>query len=487
MRKRLGCLILAVIICLNLIPVQNIQAAEPAFEKKVVATAEVISGGDLLIGHRILSGAKQEDGTYDFSSIFKYVDEYIQAADYAVINLETSIAGKRIPYAGFPYFNTPESLIKDAKDAGFDLFLTASNHSYDCGYDGVMNKIKVLEQNEVDYIGTRKDESESFHKVIDVNGISIGMLNYARESLNSTKNMTIMNRIITGTGGNPQNVVVDKKGKEVISRYNGKYLKEFYKTLESDIQELKDQGAEIIVAYPHWGKEYNIGYRSLEDKIAQKMCDYGVDVIIGGHPHVVEPTKVYTSDVSGKTTICIHSTGNFVSHLRKADNKKAGYYIEDGALFCFKAEKYSDGTVAVAEADVLPIWVKQSKGKYMVMPLEKDSVINKQSYKRTMDLTYEGIELFNNMAKITEQPNSMVTFLGGITVLKIKTIGENPKYQWQYSEDGGNTWKNVKHKSGETEKLVMITSKKNKNHYYRCRVRTKGGTVYSKKAALIME
>ena len=109
-----------------------------AADRTVVSEAEVVSGGDLLISREMLENTKKGN-TYDFSYIFKYVDEYIEEADYAVVNLETSIGGKALGYSGFPWFNTPESIVTAAENAGFDMFLTASNHSYDQGYKAAVS------------------------------------------------------------------------------------------------------------------------------------------------------------------------------------------------------------------------------------------------------------------------------------------------------------------------------------------------------------
>lgn len=124
--------------------------------RTVVAEAEVVSGGDLLIVATLLNGSKTDDG-YDFNYMFEHISQYVQDADYGVINLETSMAGEAVGYGGFPKFNTPESLITAAKNAGFDMFLNASNHSYDLGYDSIGFKINALENEGVDYIGIRKD------------------------------------------------------------------------------------------------------------------------------------------------------------------------------------------------------------------------------------------------------------------------------------------------------------------------------------------
>ena len=470
---------------------------------KVVATAEIINGGDLLISDKVLAGAKTKSG-YDFDYIFRYVDDYIKDADYAVINLETCIAGKSKGYCGFPRFNTPGSIITSAKKAGFDMFLTASNHSYDWSLSGLQNKIDQLESKNVDYIGTREDTSDDFHKVVKVNGIKIGMLNYTQETASSTKDKVILNSTRTGKNGAREYVVVGSKGQARIASYNEKYLDEFYKILESDIKELKACGAEVIAVYPHWGREYNIGYDSTEDKIAQKMCDLGVDVIVGGHPHVVEPVKTYTSKVSGKTTVCIHSTGNFVSSMRRTEKDINPDYVEDGALFSYTVKKYSDGTVAVTSADVLPIWVKKTSGKdkYTVIPLEKGvdwkakygvstysekASSGYRSYKRTMKLCSAGIEKFNGLAKIKKQPKNMSVDIGDNAKFSIKASGKNMKYQWQYSKDGGKTWENSAGKGNTTKTLTVSAKKSHNGKYYRCRVKTRTGTVYSKKVKLTVK
>lgn len=468
-----------------------------AADRTVVSEAEVVSGGDLLISREMLENTKKGN-KYDFSYIFKYVDEYIKEADYAVVNLETSIGGKALGYSGFPWFNTPESIVTAAENAGFDMFLTASNHSYDQGYKAVKYRLSVLDKKDLDYIGTRKTASGNFHKVINVNGIKIGMLNYTQEAPTSTKNRVVLNYI--GSMGGKE-VVVGKDGKKLISSYNNKYITEFYSRAKKDIAGLKSKGADIIVVYPHWGKEYNIGYNDVEDKIAQKLCDYGADVIIGAHPHVVEPTKVYTSKVSGKTTICLHSMGNFVSNMGAwQKEKKNAPYSQDGALFKYTVKKYSDGTAAVTKADVLPLYVHRNNGKNIVIPLDRDANWNKfgikkysskksgyKSYHRTMNLVKPGLKKFNAMPKISKQPYSRSKVDGETAVYKVAAVGKNIKYQWQYSTDGGKTWKNSAGNGNKTETLNVGVKKTYSGRYYRCRVKNGTGTVYSRKAKLTVK
>lgn len=469
--------------------------------RSVVSEAEVVSGGDLLIVQTLLNAAKTEDG-YDFSYIFEHVDTYIQEADYGVINLETSMGGESLGYGGFPCFNTPESLVDAAKTAGFDMFLTASNHSYDLGYDSVGYKLDVLENAGVDYIGTRKNTSGSLHQVVTVNGIKIGMLNYTKENWTSTKDRIVLNRTKTGTEGVYNEIIVDSAGAKLIALYNEKRLGEFYSVLKADIQALKKQGADIIVAYPHWGTEYNIGYDKMEDKIAQKMCDLGVDVIIGGHPHVVEPTKVYTSKVSGKTTICIHSTGNFVSAMGPHQTyKKNAEYTQDGALFGYTVKKYSDGTACVTKAEVLPLYVSRpADGKLVVVPLDPKYNWNRygiakyseklegyESYQRTQGLVKAGIRQYNLMPKIIRQPKAQTVKLKKKATFSVNIVGSNAKYQWQYSADGGKTWKTSYGKGAKTRVLSFQALKKFDRRQYRCRVKNGTGTAFSAPAKLTVK
>ncbi len=381
--------------------------------KKVVSAATIINGGDLLISDSLLAYSRREDDTYDFSGIFKYVSEYIKAADYAVINLETCM-GKPGDYCGFPRFRSPDSIIEAAKNAGFKMFLTASNHSYDWGEEGIVHKLECLDQYGVDYVGTRRSAEEPLHKVIEVNGIRIGMLNYTKVSRASRRFRMIMNVAVNRKTGKKEKIIVNRKGQQLIALFRENRTKYFAEQLRQDIAALRAQGAEIIAAYPHWGTEYQIESDGWQEANAQIMCDAGVDVIVGSHPHVVQPVKVYTSDVSGKTTVCLHSMGNFVSSMNASHEKENAEYTEDGALFEYTVEKYEDGSAAVVRAEVLPIWVRRNRQEreFTVIPLEKDvdwkekyGTVNYstrpssafQSRQRTRKLVSKGLKAFNSI------------------------------------------------------------------------------------------
>ena len=362
----------------------------------------IISGGDLLISQSVLKASVDDKGNYDFDDIFCEIKSYIKKADCAIINLETSIGGEIVDYQGFPRFNTPDTILDASKKAGFDVFLTASNHSYDLGYDGMINRLNELEKRNLQYVGSRLQEDDKLHKVIDVNGFKIGILNYTKESSISTEDQVVFNTIRGNKPGTFSDIIkVDDKGKNLVARFNYNNLSVFYKTMEQDITALKNEGAEIIVAYPHWGSEYYIEASDENRKIAQKMCDLGVDVIIGGHPHVVQPTEVFESSISGKKTICLYSMGNFVSSMNRNQKKNNADYVEDGALFSFTVKRNIAGKAEISFADVLPIWVENKDGKYVVIPLDLNNKVNgwnenhENSYNRTMGLVSNGLKEFN--------------------------------------------------------------------------------------------
>ncbi len=367
----------------------------------VVATASLSSIGDLLIHSPVFNSVQTGDGNYDFTSIFRYVKPYLEKSDYNIANLEVSLGGTEngLQYSGYPLFNCPDSIVSAAKDMGVDMLMLSNNHTFDCGYQGFIRKIGVIENMGLEYTGVAKDNSEKLYNIITVNGIKIGILNYTYETPSTGEG----NKCING-------ILVDKQAANLINSFNYENLDAFYSDIESKISALKNDGADVIVAYPHWGTEYLLNANDYQKQMAQKLCDFGVDVIIGGHPHVVEPVDVLSSEISGKRTVCLYSLGNFISNQRKHLMNLSTGNTEDGMIFTVNFEKFADGRVEVESVEALPTWVDLSDGKYKVIPLDK-SVANWESafdlsevsahaaldsYDRTMSLIGKGIEEFNN-------------------------------------------------------------------------------------------
>lgn len=367
----------------------------------LVSTAKISAMGDMLMHLPCIEAAKTSSG-YDFSPSFRYLQDYIQQADYAVANLETTLAGPSREYKGYPNFNCPDEIVSDLQDTGFDMLLTANNHCYDTGTKGYHRTQEVLTDAGMDYIGSMPNEDDPGYLIKDINGISIGMICYTYED-NSDPNVVA-----------PNGVTMKDADEKLINSFNVNELDTFYQRIEGQITEMKDQGAEALVLYIHWGIEYQLKENRTQNAIAQKMCDLGIDVIVGGHPHVIQPMELLTSSVDeSHKTICLYSTGNALSNQRLGliSNIKTAH-TEDGIVFNFTFAKYSDGTVRVEDASVIPTWINKytssatGKDVYDIYPLDtqiedwktqmdmKDSTEKaaRASYDRTMKIVGEGMD-----------------------------------------------------------------------------------------------
>ena len=312
--------------------------------------ATILSAGDI-IAHmaQIKYAGAAGNGSYDFSNTFKYIKNIVSSADLAVVNFETTLGGPELEYSGFPSFNAPDSLLDAIRGAGFDMMLFANNHCYDTNIAGYLRTQEQFDSHGLDYIGAKKDPSDKAYKVVDVNGIKVGMFNYADDlSGGNTERRTINGKAIKN-GDLPY-----------LNLYNLSLLDELYSEVDSIIADMKQEGADIIIAYMHWGSEYHIEHNKNQTKVAQALCDRGVDVIIGGHPHVIEEAEVLTSSSdSSHRTLCFYSLGNFVSNqnrrsLGDTENKN---YTEAGLIVNLTIRKYSTGEVMIARAEEIPTFV----------------------------------------------------------------------------------------------------------------------------------
>ena len=137
--------------------------------------------------HGPIITAAEKNGEYDFSNIYTYATEYFNRYDYMVANLEVTLGGDSEPYQGYPTFNCPDAMATALKNAGVDMLLTANNHSYDMGYNGMMRTLQVLDEMEIDRLGSRRTEDEPVYQVKDINGIKIGMVCYTYDTRSETE------------------------------------------------------------------------------------------------------------------------------------------------------------------------------------------------------------------------------------------------------------------------------------------------------------
>lgn len=380
------------------VPPTTLPPVEP---ETVVATATIASQGDLLMHEPVFRTCRQNDGTYNFSSIFRYIKEYASGYDYAAINLETTFGGDNYPYQGNPTFNCPDPLSASVVDAGYDMLLTANNHCSDTTAEGIKRTLEVVRGKGIAALGTQMNNDEPKYAVVDVNGIKIGMLCYTYATGIAEAGRPRLNGL----------AAVSEVG--LVNYFMDTNLPAFYSEVEQHLAAMEAEGAEATMLFIHWGVEYQTTENEKQNAIAQALCDLGIDVIVGGHPHVVQPVELLESKVDpSHKTVCIYSLGNAVS------NQRTGYsslfppgYTEDGALFEVTFEKYSDGKVYLAGADVLPTWVNMrtdiTPKEYNIVPLDDSRreewssafgltantlPLAEKSYNRTMSIVGEGLK-----------------------------------------------------------------------------------------------
>ncbi len=336
-------------------------------ESDVLATASIGVTGDILPHGPVIKAAEAAASGigYDFTGMFKYMKPYFQEYDYVVANLETTLGGPEAgEYMGWPRFNCPDSMIDALLDAGFTMMLTANNHAYDTGSKGFLRTQTVLKDKGMDYLGTVQNVADKNYVIKDINGIKIGMVCYSYNTGIDSQGCKQLN-------GQHTMSAADSK---LISTFNTSILDSFYTEMQGVLNAMEADGAEATVVFIHWGDEYELVPDENQKAIAAKLCSMGVDVIVGGHPHEIQPFEVLTAN--GHTTYCLYSTGNALSNQRSETltdeaNKE---YTEDGILFGVEFMKLKDGSVVVSALEALPYWLdKQTangKDTYTMIPLD---------------------------------------------------------------------------------------------------------------------
>ena len=283
---------------------------------------------------------------YDFSNVFKNISKYTQNADITIGNLETTFAGKARGYNGYPTFNTPEILGKNLKDIGFDVVSTANNHSLDKGYTGLESTLNFLDEYGLSHTGTARSEEEQNTILIkDVNGIKMAFLSYTY-----------------GTNGIP----VPSEKEYCVNLIDKKLIKEH-------IALAKAQQVDIICVNMHWGNEYRLTQNSNQEELADFLFENGVDIILGSHPHVLEPMEKRTITLEDGTTkdgFVIYSLGNFVSGQIYANTKST-------VILDIQITKDSDEKISIDSVNYTPVYLldkgasAKSRTRYTLIDVEQ--------------------------------------------------------------------------------------------------------------------
>ena len=329
--------------------------------------ASITVAGDVMLHSPMLRSTyyyNSETNAYDFSSIFKYIEEDYKKADYTVCTFEGALGGG--DYIGFENFISPPAIMSNLKNSGIDLCLLASNHLYD-GYDeGLHATMDFMDQIKFNYLGIRQSTDIKPYKVQNIEGIKVGMVDYVYEA----GNYKTINWKDVSDASDP-----------LISSFNYNTLDQFYAEAKNRYEAMKNDGAEVCMIYLHWGTEYSLTQSSTQESMAQALCDIGYNLIIGSHPHVIQPVDVLTSTDGSHQTFVAYAIGNHLSNQRyEYLSSEANGETEDGMMVNIKLSKDFHGNVEISDISFTYTWVymqtTDDNNQYYILPLDDLEALN---------------------------------------------------------------------------------------------------------------
>lgn len=284
----------------------------------------LLAVGDDLVHGSTLEGGLQEDGTYDFNGFYRHLTDEISAADIAIINQETILGGDQFKYSGYPTFNTPDAMGHAIVNAGFDVVLHATNHTMDKKDKGVEHCLEFWKTTypDITVLGIYESkEAQDTVTVVEKNGIRIAMLNYTY-GLNGIKIPEGKEHLVT-----------------LLTWSNRDYIR-------SQIRQAKEI-SDFVIVFPHWGTEYK--YEPDKNQIAWTtiFAEEGVDLVIGAHPHVLEPVEWIDRPDGGKMLV-FYSLGNFISGQIEAPRLLGG-------MANVTITETPEGTFEITHCSVTPV------------------------------------------------------------------------------------------------------------------------------------
>lgn len=298
--------------------------------------------GDLMCHSPLFQYAETDSGGYNFKPYFEYISAELSRSDITIGNLETVIAGKDMKYTGYPDFNSPEEYLDAVKAAGIDFLVTANNHSLDRGEKGIYSTLDQIRKRGIGSTGTFNSlQDRDSLRIIKTKYASIAVLSYTY-----------------GTNGKPV-----PKGKEfIINRID-------INLIRRDILRAKEAAADIVIVFYHFGDEYKKEPNSYQKNAVSKAIESGADLVIGSHPHVLQPGLWIQSDSGKQDKFVSYSLGNFISNQQWR-------YSDAGAILTIKISGSGEpGKYMPVSASYLPTWVFKgkidNKMTYRILPSGK--------------------------------------------------------------------------------------------------------------------
>ena len=301
------------------------QPSEAAPEYKIIMV------GDVLLHTPVEESCLQPDGSYDYDSLFSNTKEEIAAADLALVNQEVIIGGADLGISGYPCFNADYSLCDSLVGAGFDVICHATNHAMDKGRAGLVNCAEYWrdEYPQITVLGIHDTADTSTScgadpAIIELGDMRIAVLNYTY-----------------GTNGIslPADIpyAVDLLSEEQVA---------------ADIQRAEEL-ADFTIVCPHWGTEYRLTPDASQEKWTKVFAENGADLVLGTHPHVIEPVEWVTDEASEHEMLVYYSLGNFVNWTSGTGEGVANRMV--GGMAEVILAKKEDGEVEIADYGVEPL------------------------------------------------------------------------------------------------------------------------------------
>lgn len=302
----------------------------------------LLAAGDAMYHMPQVRGAKTANG-FDFNNNFKYLKPYFEGTDFGIINFETVAEGNQHGFSGYPSFNAPVETLDSIKNAGFNIINMANNHILDRGKSGALNTVRNALDRDLKPIGTNL-EGQNRYLIEEVNGIRLGFLSYTY-----------------GYNGHEA-----RFSKEELDSFTNKIDEG---KIKKDLEFLRGQ-VDFIVTYIHWGEEYQSRPNASQKALAEKIFSWGGDIILGSHPHVIQPARSFTID--GNDKYIIYSLGNFISNQRTETLNKPA--TEDGLLLKLTLELDPYNKKHIVEKEHIATWVNKYNGDktyFEILPIDR--------------------------------------------------------------------------------------------------------------------
>lgn len=305
---------------------------------------QIVMIGDMLMHDKLLKSAKLDTGGYNFDHLFTNVKDFIQKADLAIVNQETIMGGSAFGYTGYPSFNTPNELVDAEVNAGFDVLLFATNHAYDKGAKGVRNCMEYLDSTHPDlgYVGINHSEEDRQNiYTYESNGITVAILNYTYGH-NGVKLPSNVSYLI--------NELDEEK-------------------VRADIRKAEEI-ADFTIVCPHWGTELKHTTDSKQEQWTTLFLEEGVDLVLGTHPHVIQPVEWVTHE-NGHQMLVYYSIGNFINGTNSTGHGVTNRMV--GAIADVSIERNQEtGKVEIIKYGAHPVVCHMAeKTEYTVYFLEE--------------------------------------------------------------------------------------------------------------------